>query len=1699
MLAVGPVAILPTPLLAALPAYNSSTNTGSFVVTSGTASLATNGVNGNGSAAITTTDRAVLVWGGGNFNIATGEVYNFQTPIGGAVLNKVGYSTSGADVATISGNLTSGGRVFILANGSIVVNGGANINTQGTFLSTISETSDFAFTTGGNLGFSGTSQGPITVGGGSTPVSVTSGSLGIWTGAATINNIVTLNGDLLVNTSSINGASVNLAGTGGPTVIGGNLSVITQNGSVSQSRPLTVAGTSSFNTGSGSIQLDNIGVSALSLATAGSGYTAAPTVTIVGGGGSGATATATINTTTGVVTALTITNTGSGYTGTPTVAFSTQTGATLPTAALGSKVQNDFSGNVTVNNSNSVILSDRNDLNFQTSSTGPLSATAAGNVATLGAVTANGAVSFVSTATGNVNFDNGSSVLNNNTFSASVAGLTNNITVSAVGNLTLGTLNAAGVALNAVGLGAGGTGYVTAPSVTLTGGGGTGATVTAIQSGGSVTGFNITSPGTGYTSAPTIVISGGGVNPISAGSLTAPIAASLNATNTSYGSVGAPLGGAGYDMNNLPTVTVSGGGGTGATVVPVWQNGVLISVTVTSFGTGYSSSPSLVLTGGTAPVVPVSFNGFNLTASGLVGSGSVLVAGTGYTSAPTVTFSTQAGASGASATAIVNTTTGVLTGITITSTGTGYTTTPTITLSGGGAQPVSPSSSTGFTLAGNGGNVSVTSTGNLTLAGSVQGGNVIVSAPSVNATGGSISSNGTVSYNATAGNLTLGTASARKFVAVATGNILQNLGGSLSVIANSTDTQVFNATTSGSITLNNSNSIYGLVQFTGRDISVNTSRNLTIGSTNATGNFTINTSSSTSGGGGVVLGNFQGTATQSITVQGNMSITTNNSTITDDTFSSPLVIGAVTLNTVSSGLGGASATINSAAANPNGQVTGRFGQLNANLGTGSLTYSENTQVNLGNITANGGTIRSVNSDIVINGNVTMTSGVTFNASTGSISENTGFLNLGSTATFNSSNSFGINLSNTTNVFGGTVTVINGLNDIIVSNSNLTVVAGNVTAPSAAGTNGGLFLTTVNQAGNNQIQFNAGNLTRAVVNSAGKVLITGGTYGNVSITANSTAADAITNTSNFTINNTFTLSTPGNVVIGSTSGTLATSVANITGNVVLANITGDVVVNSIRNLTISGNTAGNLTASAGVGNGVGQSFSNQWNLFLGNLSARSLQATAWNGGALVSSFPDAGNGISGNITQLANSVLHIENQLDASTFGGNIVLTNNGTSAGRVNLATGGATNISGNVGGNVTYTEDGGIKVGFIAANGTATLTSRTNNIFEDPAANVNLVSNGTLTLNTPNGSVQLGNTTHTGGITTGNFVNLTVNASGSASLLSVNNVVLNASNANSLTVVSGNTITQAGPLNIFGVSSFTAPNGITLTDSANNFGPIAVNVTAINKNVAITEANTLNLRTVTMPSGGNGTLTFTSLNGDIIDTGLGGVKLGGNVSGTGSGVVTLSAVNGNITIDDPTSDFLTTSGVVFSGKNVNFSILGAATTSLVLGAANTTSSATGNLVASSALGNIANAGAFTVSGNAFFQTTTGSISINQPGVNFGSLRFIGTQVNIVEGSDTVILTGSQALGAAAIISGGNITIDNSSGGVVTFGSTVGLQATGTITLKNFQALNTVTVTATGNKDLSALSLSGDLNNKTPVDLGPGSGPSTNPAFAPKP
>jgi FtsP/CotA-like multicopper oxidase with cupredoxin domain len=64
--------------------------------------------------------------------------------------------------------------------------------------------------------------------------------------------------------------------------------------------------------------------------------------------------------------------------------------------------------------------------------------------------------------------------------------------------------------LSGISVDTGGSGYTSAPAVTITGGGGTGAAATAVVTGGVVTSITLDSPGTGYTSKPQVTLTGGG-------------------------------------------------------------------------------------------------------------------------------------------------------------------------------------------------------------------------------------------------------------------------------------------------------------------------------------------------------------------------------------------------------------------------------------------------------------------------------------------------------------------------------------------------------------------------------------------------------------------------------------------------------------------------------------------------------------------------------------------------------------------------------------------------------------------------------------------------------------------------------------------------------------------------------------------------------------------------------------------------------------------------------------------------------------------------------------------------------------------------------------------------------------------------------------------------------------------------------------
>lgn len=143
---------------------------------------------------------------------------------------------------------------------------------------------------------------------------------------------------------------------------------------------------------------------------------------------------------------------------------------------------------------------------------------------------------------------------------------------------------------------------------------------------------DVTSQGAGYTAAPTITLTGGG------GSGAMASVAGFGVSN-----IAVTNGGAGY--TSPPTVSITTtGNGSGATATATVANGAVTGITVTNPGAGYTGSITVSISGG---------GGANATA-GVAGYGisdiTVTAIGTSYTSSPTVTI-TGGGGAGATANA----------------------------------------------------------------------------------------------------------------------------------------------------------------------------------------------------------------------------------------------------------------------------------------------------------------------------------------------------------------------------------------------------------------------------------------------------------------------------------------------------------------------------------------------------------------------------------------------------------------------------------------------------------------------------------------------------------------------------------------------------------------------------------------------------------------------------------------------------------------------------------------------------------------------------------------------------------------------------------------------------------------------------------------------------------------------------------------
>ena len=132
-------------------------------------------------------------------------------------------------------------------------------------------------------------------------------------------------------------------------------------------------------------------------------------------------------------------------------------------------------------------------------------------------------------------------------------------------------------------------------------------------------------------------------------------------------------GGSGYTSE--PTITITGGGTdvTNAKAIAILTPTTISRINVTSGGSGYTSAPIITITGGGGSGASATANINN----GIIQSITITNGGSGYTSVPVIRF-LEGGGSGASATVTLSSFT--ITSISIENGGSGYTTAPEIIL-----------------------------------------------------------------------------------------------------------------------------------------------------------------------------------------------------------------------------------------------------------------------------------------------------------------------------------------------------------------------------------------------------------------------------------------------------------------------------------------------------------------------------------------------------------------------------------------------------------------------------------------------------------------------------------------------------------------------------------------------------------------------------------------------------------------------------------------------------------------------------------------------------------------------------------------------------------------------------------------------------------------------------------------------------------
>ncbi len=206
-----------------------------------------------------------------------------------------------------------------------------------------------------------------------------------------------------------------------------------------------------------------------------------------------------------------------------------------------------------------------------------------------------------------------------------------------------------------------GTGYQTAPTISINGDG-QGATATA-----KIVVNEINVKNSGFNYGPTVTISGGSGSGAAIGN--------IDITDGTVTAIEVTNGGSGYSVSNPPTITINGGGGSGASAKAKIENGKITGIEISNKGTGYITAN---LSSGNAKIDKVVINNKKVAAIQLADNGS----GYDMTNPPTVTI-TGGGGFAANAIAVVGLK------IEVKASGQGYTSLPTIAITGGGGSGAS--------------------------------------------------------------------------------------------------------------------------------------------------------------------------------------------------------------------------------------------------------------------------------------------------------------------------------------------------------------------------------------------------------------------------------------------------------------------------------------------------------------------------------------------------------------------------------------------------------------------------------------------------------------------------------------------------------------------------------------------------------------------------------------------------------------------------------------------------------------------------------------------------------------------------------------------------------------------------------------------------------------------------------------------------